>query len=216
MQDLNYSNPADENPQPPLAQPINGHAKVDTNNDPFAAGNFSMPGSDGPKSFDDVNVEVRVPNDEEFVRVSTEARHSITATLLVVSREDGYGKSYFLLTPQMSLWAKNQPSLRKFVKPMHLFLFVTQDGEYGIWPIRDSLDNWATSDLQVVETAKKFFTRRFTQGKVRKAHTSTSIDTEVRFPNKAMTGSDGILRQAFGEAFVITSVDHLAIKKLMR
>ena len=126
--------------------------------DPFAAENFTQT-DNATRSIEDLTIELRTPNDEEFVRVSTDPRHSLTAPLLVVSREDGYGKSYHLLTPTMRGWVKNQPSLQKFCKDMRLFLFVNQDGEFGLWPIRDSYDNWSVSDLQVVETAKKTWTR---------------------------------------------------------
>jgi hypothetical protein len=148
--------------------------------------------------------------------VSSDPRHSLTAPLLVVSREDGYGKSYHLLTPTMRGWVKNQPSLQKFCKDMRLFLFCNQDGEFGLWPIRDSFDNWSVSDLQVVEIAKKMWTRRYNAGKVRKAHSSTSITMEIEWPNKPMFGADGILAKVFGEAFVIASTDSATIKRLLR
>jgi hypothetical protein len=183
--------------------------------DPFAAENFTQ-SDNTTRSIEDLTIELRTPNDEEFVRVSTDPRHSLTAPLLVVSREDGYGKSFHLLTPMMRGWVKNQPSLQKFCKDMKLFLFVNQDGEFGLWPIRDSYDNWSVSDLQVVETAKKTWTRRYNAGKVRKGHTSTSITTEIEWPDKPMFGADGILAQVFGEAFVIASTDNATIKRLLR
>ena len=113
-------------------------------------------------------------------------------------------------------WVKNQPSLSKFCKTFRLFLYVNQDGEYGLWPVRDSYDNWSVSDLQVIETAKRVWTRRYNAGKVRKAHTSTSVETEVVWPDKPMFGSGGILAQVFGEAFVVTSPDNATIKRLLR
>jgi hypothetical protein len=182
--------------------------------DPFAAENFATE-SQAIADVSDLTIELGAPSDESFVRVSPDPRHSVLCTLLVVSREDGYGKSYFLLTPTMRGWALKQPSLKKFVKTMHLFLFVTQDGDYGLWPVRDSLDNWSVSDRQVVEIAKKTWARRYNQGKVRKAHTTTAIDAEPIFPNKDMFGQDGILAQVFGEAFVITSPDAPVIRKLL-
>jgi hypothetical protein len=203
-----------ENAQPEAYGPAATSGKPPAR-DPFAPENFS-PTSNAVKSVEDLTIELRTPNDEEFVRVSEDPRHHVVASLLVVSREEGFGKSYFLLTPEMRLWASNQPSLCKFVKTMHLFLFVNQDFEYGLWPVRHSLDNWSISDLQVVETAKKGWTRRYTMGKVRKSHTTTSIDTPADFPDKSMFGKDGILAQVFGEAFVITSQDSAAITKLMR
>jgi hypothetical protein len=67
-----------------------------------------------------------------------------------------------------------------------------------------------------VQLAKKNFTRRYTDGKVRKGHTTAAIPiAEVQFPDKALTGSDGILKQAFGEAFVINSTDHSVINRLL-
>jgi len=181
----------------------------------FSASNFT-PSDSTTRSIDDLTIELRTPNDEEFVMVSSNSAHTLTAPLMVVSREDGYGKSYHLLTPMMRGWAKNQPSLQKFVKDMRLFLFCNQDGEFGLWPIRDSFDNWSVSDLQVVETAKKMWTRRYNAGKVRKAHTSTSIEFQIEWPSKSMFGSDGILAQVFGDAFVISSVDNPTIKRLLR
>jgi hypothetical protein len=183
--------------------------------DPFAAENFTQ-SDNTTRSIEDLTIELRTPNDEEFVMVSPNPTHSVTAPLLVVSREDGYGKSYHLLTPTMRGWVKNQPSLQKFCKDMRLFLFCNQDGEFGLWPIRDSYDNWSVSDLQVVETAKKIWTRRYNAGKVRKGHTSTSITTEIEWPDKPMFGADGILAQVFGEAFVIASTDNATIKRLVR
>jgi hypothetical protein len=183
--------------------------------DVFSAANFTQSDS-ATRSIDDLTIELRVPNDEEFVMVSTNPAHTLTAPLMVVSREDGYGKSYHLLTPMMRGWAKNQPSLQKFCKDMRLFLFCNQDGEFGLWPIRDSFDNWSVSDLQVVETARKVWTRRYNAGKVRKAHTSTSIEFQIEWPSRSMFGADGILAQVFGEAFVISSVDNPTIKRLLR
>jgi hypothetical protein len=183
--------------------------------DPYAAENF-ISAADAPKSIDDLTIELKPPSDEEFVRVSPDSKHTIMATLLEVSREEGFGKSYFLLTPNMREWVSNQPSLKKFVKLMHLFLYLNQDGEYAVWPVKDSFNSWSTSDLQVVEAAKKVWVRRYTMGKVRKAHTTNSITTEIEFPDKGMTGADGILKVVFGEAFLISSVDHPVIRKLVR
>jgi len=45
---------------------------------------------------------------------------------------------------------KSQPSLKKFLKAMRIFLYVSSEGQYGLWLVRDSLDNWSVSDLQVV------------------------------------------------------------------
>ena len=184
--------------------------------DPFAAGNFAAEGEAVPAGIDDVSIEIGAPSDEEFVLVSSDPRHTLKANLLVVSREDGYGKSYFLLTPAVAAFCKSQPSLKKFVKVMRIFLYVTSEGGYGLWLIRDSLDNWSVSDLGVVQLAKKNFTRRYTDGKVRKGHTTTAIPiAEVQFPEKSLTGSDGILKQAFGEAFAINSTDHSVINRLL-
>jgi hypothetical protein len=113
---------------------IPGHTTtgvVDSQPDPFAAENFTTTSS-AATAGEVLTIELRTPNDEEFVRVSAEPRHHVFASLLVVNREEGYGKSYFLLTPPMRLWTCNQPSLCKFVKAMHLFLFINQDGEYGV------------------------------------------------------------------------------------
>jgi hypothetical protein len=184
--------------------------------DPFAASNFAAAGEEVPTSVDDMEIELGAPSDEEFVFVSSDPHHYVKGSLLVVSREDGYGKSYFLLTPSVILWAKQQPSLKKFVKVMHIFLYKVNEGGFGLWLVRDSLDNWSVSDLQVVNQAKKVFTRRFTDGKVRKGHSSDAIDTaEVVFPDKPLVGSDGLLKQAFGEAFVITTIDHPIINRLL-
>jgi hypothetical protein len=184
--------------------------------DPFAASNFAAAGEEVPTSIDDVAIELGAPSDEEFVFVSSEPRHYVKASLLVVSREDGYGKSYFLLTPSVMQWAKQQPSLKKFVKVMHIFLYKVNEGGYGLWLVRDSLDNWSVSDLQVVNQAKKVFTRRFTDGKVRKGHSSDAIETaEGVFPDKPLVGADGLLKQAFGEAFVIITPDHPVINRLL-
>jgi hypothetical protein len=184
--------------------------------DPFAASNFAAAGEEVPTSVDDMAIELGVPSDEEFVLVSTDPRHYVKANLLVVSREDGYGKSYFLLTPSVMLWAKQQTSLKKFVKVMHIFLYKVNEGGYGLWLVRDSLDNWSVSELQVVNQAKKIFTRRYNDGKVRKGHSSDAIDTsDVVFPDKPLVGADGLLKQAFGEAFVITSADHAVINRLL-
>jgi hypothetical protein len=184
--------------------------------DPFAASNFAADGEAVPTGIDDVHIEVGVPSDEQFVCVSSDPQHTLKANLLIVQRENGYGKSYFLLTPQVAAWAKSQPSLQKFVKVMRIFLYVTNEGEYGLWLIRDSLDNWSVSDLAVVQQAKKVYTRRYTQGKVRKGHPSTAITTEgVQFPDKSLTGSDGILKQAFGEAFAIGTTDHPVLNRLL-
>jgi hypothetical protein len=184
--------------------------------DPFAASNFAAAGEEVPTSIDDMAIELGVPSDEEFVYVSSDSRHYVKANLLVVNREDGYGKSYFLLTPSVMLWAKQQTSLKKFVKVMHIFLYKVNEGNYGLWLVRDSLDNWSVSELQVVGQAKKIFTRRYNDGKVRKGHSSDAIDTtEVVFPDKPLVGADGLLKQAFGEAFVITTIDHPVINRLL-
>jgi len=184
--------------------------------DPFAASNFAAAGEEVPTSTEDLPIELGVPSDEEFVYVSSDPRHYVKANLLVVKRDDGYGKSYFLLTPNVMAWAKAQPSLKKFVKTTHIFLYKANEGGYGLWLIRDSLDNWSTSELQVVNQAKKVFTRRYNDGKVRKGHSSDAITTtDVAFPNKPLVGSDGLLKQAFGEAFVITNTDHPLLNKLL-
>jgi hypothetical protein len=200
------------NPSGKVSSPVQPAAT----DDPFAASNFAAAGEEVPTSIDDMAIELGVPSDEEFIFVSSDPRHYIKANLLVVSREDGYGKSYFLLTPSVMLWAKQQTSLKKFVKVMHVYLYKVHEGNYGLWLIRDSLDNWSVSELQVVNQAKKVFTRRYNDGKVRKGHSSDAIDTrEVVFPDKPLVGADGLLKQAFGEAFVITTKDHPVINRLL-
>jgi hypothetical protein len=222
----------DENDNP-FAEPTedhskpNGHAKPNgrakppieplPTDDPFAAGNFAADGEAVPTGIDDVSIEVGVPSDEEFVLVSSDPRHALKANLLVVKREDGYGKSYFLLTPAVAAFCKSQSSLKKFYKAMRIFLYVTAEGGFGLWLIRDSMDNWSVSDLAVVNQAKKIYTRRFTEGKIRKGHSSDAIPLDqFQFPDKPMTGPDGILKQAFGEAFAISSIDHPVINRLLK
>ncbi len=187
-----------------------------SSDDAFAAGNFAAEGEQVPTGIDDLNIAIGAPSDEEFVLVSSDPRHFLKANLLVVAREDGYGKSYFILTPPVAAFLKAQPSLKKFVKTYRIFLYVTNEGAHGLWLVRDSLDNWSVSDLQVVNQAKRVFTRRYNDGKVRKGHPSNAIPTEgVVFPDKMLTGADGILKQAFGEAFAITTTDHPVINRLL-
>jgi hypothetical protein len=214
----NGKSPAEAQPraQATASSPITPPIQAMSSDDPFAASNFAVEGDQVPTGIDDLNIEVGAPSDEEFVFVSSDPRHYLKANLLVVQREDGYGKSYFLLTPSVMAFAKAQPSLKKFVKTYHVYLYATNEGGFGLWLIRDSLDNWSVSDLQVANMAKKVFTRRYTDGKVRKGHTSTAIATEgASFPDKALTGQDGILKQAFGEAFVITTNDHPVLNRLL-
>jgi hypothetical protein len=204
-----FGEPIDENESKSPMQPL-------ADDDPFAASNFVADGEEVPAGIDDVNIEVGAPSEEEFVFVSSDPRHTLKANLLVVKREDGYGRSYFLLSPSVAAFCKNG-SLKKFVKHMRIFLYITNEGGYGLWLIRDSLDNWSVSDLAVAQTAKKVFTRRYTDGKVRKGHSSSALPTDtVLFPDKALTGPDGILGQAFGEAFVIKSIDHPVINRLLK
>jgi hypothetical protein len=185
--------------------------------DPFAAGNFTSDGDETPAETDDLEISVGVPDDEVFVLVSDDPRHHVQATLLVVKREDTFGKNYFLLMPLVATWARSQPSLKKFVKKMHIYLYKEDEGGFGLWLVRDSLDSWSVSERAVVNTAKTTFTRRYSAGKVRKAHTSDAIDvTAVEWPDKSLTGAGGLLSQAFGEAFVITSIDHPVLVQLMK
>lgn len=184
--------------------------------DPFAASNFVADGEVSTPDTDDLTLELGAPSDEEFVYVSSDPRHHVKATVLVVKRDDGFGKSYFLPTPAVAAWAKSQPSLKKFVKTMHIFVYRIADGGHGLWLVRDSLDNWSVTDLQVVNQAKVAFTRRFTDGNIRKGHSSDAIDTsDVVFPDKPLVGKDGLLAAAFGEAFVIISNDHPVLNKLL-
>lgn len=185
--------------------------------DPFAAANYTSDGDEASPETDDLEISYGVPDDEVFVLVSDQPRHHILATLLVVKREDTFGKNYFLLSPLVATWAKAQPSLKKFVKKMHIFLYKEDEGNYGLWLVQDSLNSWSVSELAVVNTAKKVFTRRYTAGKVRKPHTSDSIDmTVVEWPDKDLTGSDGLLKQAFGETFAIGTINHPVLVKLMK
>lgn len=212
QEDRHETPAAAQRPRPPIP-PI----EPPPSDDPFAAGNFGADGEDVPSGIDDVSIEVGVPGDDEFVYVSSDPRHSLKANLLVVKREDGYGKSYFLVTPSVAAFCKSQSSLKKFFKVMRIFLYITAEGGYGLWLIRDSMDNWSVSDLTVVNQAKKIFTRRFTEGKVRKGHPSDAIPTDtVQFPDKPFTGPGGILQQAFGEAFVITTIDHPVVNHLLK
>jgi hypothetical protein len=203
-------------------QPPNGkthhHPPVESLDpgDPFSAANFPPAGQEVPTSADDLSIDVGVPDDESFVFVSSDPRHYVRATLLIVKAVEGFGKSYYLLTPAMATWAKTQASIKKFVKASHIFLYKIQDGDYGLWVIRDSLDSWAVSELQVALQAKTAFTRRFAEAKQRKGHSSDAIPTaDVIFPDKALTGSDGLLKQAFGAAFVITDQNHPTLAKLL-
>ena len=185
------------------------------NDDPFAANNFPQDADAAPET-DDLELSVGVPDDDVFVMVSDDPRHHIKASLLIVKREDTFGKNYFLLTPNVATWVKSQPSLKKFCKSMHIFLFKAYEGNYGLWLVRDSLDSWSVSEMAVVNQAKTVYTRRYTAGKVRKGHVSDAIDaTPIEWPDKTLVGSDGLLKQAFGEAFVITTTDHPVLTKLM-
>jgi hypothetical protein len=196
----------------PVSAPIEPMSSAD----PFAASNFAAEGEQVPTGIDDMQIQIGAPSDEEFVFVSSDPRHYLKGNLLVVAREDGYGKSYFICAPNVTQFLKAQPSLKKFVKTYNIYLYVTSEGAYGLWLVRDSFDNWSLSDLQVVSQAKKSFTRRYNDGKVRKGHSSTAIPTEgVSFPDKALVGSDGLLKQAFGEAFAISTTNHQVIKRLL-
>jgi hypothetical protein len=185
--------------------------------DPFAASNFAAEGAVVPTGIDDVQIEVGVPTEEEFVHVSNDPRHSLKANLLVVKREDGYGKSYFLLTPTVAAYCKTQPSLKKFYKVMNIYFYVNSEGAFGLWLVRDSMDNWSVSDMAVINQAKKIYTRRYTEGKLRKGHPSDAIPLDqFPFPDRPMIGSDGLLKQAFGDAFVITKLDHPVLLRLLK
>jgi hypothetical protein len=184
--------------------------------DPFAASNFAAAGEEVPTSTDDSQIDVGVPSDEDFVYVSSDPRHYLKATFLIVKATEGFGKTHFLLTPKVAAWIKTQPSLKKFVKVCHVYLYKVADGGYGLWLIKDSLDNWSVSELAVVNSAKKMFTRRYNDGKLRKGHTSDAIPTaDVVFPDRALTGADGLLKVAFGEAFAIADVNHPTILRLL-
>ena len=186
------------------------------NDDPFAAANFAADGEAVPTGIDDVSIEVGAPSDEEFVlRQFRSAAQPEGEPSRRQARRRLRQEPTSLLTPAVAAFCKSQSSLKKFFKAMRIFLYVTSEGGYGLWLIRDSLDNWSVSDLGVVQQAKKIFTRRYTDGKVRKGHTSNAIPIDrVQFPDKALTGSDGILKQAFGEAFAINSTDHPVINRL--
>ena len=210
-QDYNLENdplsaPDDQPPVEPLAAC-----------DPFAASNFVADGEVSTPDADDFTLELGVPSNEEFCLVSSDPRHHVKATVLVVKSDgDGFGKSYFLLTPAVATWAKQQVSLKKFIKTMHIFVYKVADGGYGLWLVRDSLDNWSVSELQVVNQAKRIFTRRFTDGAIRKGHPGEAYDTSnVVFPDKPLVGKDGLLAAAFGEAFVIVSNDHPVLNRLL-
>jgi hypothetical protein len=206
IEDDPFSAPEDQSPVQPLAP-----------DDPFAASNFVADDEVSAPDADDFTLELGVPSDEEFCLVSSDPRHHVKATVLVVkSDSDGFGKSYFLLSPAVAIWAKQQVSLKKFIKTMHIFVYKVADGGYGLWLVRDSLDNWSISELQVVNQAKRVFTRRFTDGKARKGHPSEAIDTsDVVFPDKPLVGKDGLLAAAFGEAFVIVSNGHPVLNRLL-
>ena len=108
--------------------PITPPIQAMSSDGPFAATNFAAEGDQVPTGIDDLNIEVGAPSDEEFVLVSSDPRHMLKANMLVVNREDGYGKSYFLLTPPVAAFVKSQPSLKKFLKPMRIFLYITSEG----------------------------------------------------------------------------------------
>jgi hypothetical protein len=205
-----------KNPPPPFQPPTPPVQPLDAA-DPFSAENFPPQGEDVPTPIDDLAIEVGVPDDEIFVCVSPDPRHHIKATLLIVKKEgDGFGKTYYFLTPLVAAWAKAQSSLKKFVKQVHIFLYKDVDGNHGLWIVRDSLDTWAVSELQVALQAKTVFTRRFAEGKQRKGHSSDAIPVgDVKFPDRALIGSDGLLKQAFGAAFVITDVNHPTLNRLL-
>jgi hypothetical protein len=200
-------------------QPVNGHAPAvqpPPADDPFSASNFAADGQEVPTSADDLQIDVGVPSDEDFVFVSSDPRHYLKGTFLIVKATEGFGRAYFLLTPAVAAWCKSQPSLKKFVKVCHVFLYKVADAGYGLWLVKDSLDNWSVSELAVVNAAKKMFARRYNDGKLRKAHTTDAIPTaDVEFPDKPLTGQHGLLKIAFGEAFVITDTNHSTILRLM-
>jgi hypothetical protein len=221
----------DSEPQPTI-QPSNGHAgnggvPIDPvthtmvsplpDDDPFSATNTVAAGQEVPTDSSDFEIDISgAPSDEDFVYVSSDPRHHVLAHLLTVTREEGFGKSHFFLTTPVATWAKQQPSLKKFVKLVNIYLFKVNEGGYGLWFIRESLDNWSVSDKQVLGQAKKIFTRRYTDKKVRKGHSSDAIPVaDVQFPDLPMTGRDGLLSMAFGEAFVIADTDHNVIKRLL-
>ncbi len=213
----------------PIAAPTrktkktNGHAETPAPvvepipaDDPFSASNFAAEGEPVPTGVDDLQIDVGVPSDEDFVLVSTDPRHYLKAPFLVVKAAEGFGKTHFLLTPKVAAWVKTQPSLKKFVKVCYVFVYKIADAGYGLWLIKDSLDNWSVSELAVVNQAKKMFTRRFNDGKLRKGHSSDAIPTaDVVFPDLALTGADGLLKLAFGEAFAIADVNHPVINRLL-
>lgn len=188
------------------------NAEPSTAYDPYSAINFAEAEETGVLSLDEENITVGRPDAESFFRVSPNTNHTMTTTLLVVTREDGFGKAYFLLAPAMAKWAKAQVSLKKFVKQVKLYLTVNGDGEYGLWPVRNSLDAWAVSENQVALTAMTNWTRIYASGKVFKAQTASGDDRVPEFPSQPLRE---LLRLAFGDAFLITAHDHPVVKKLL-
>jgi hypothetical protein len=194
----------------PVVQPLES-------DDPFDASNFLADGEESVPDVDDWTLEIGAPSDEEFCFVSSEPRHHVKATFLVV-KPDGeeFGKCYFFFTPVVAAWAKQQKSLKKFVKTMHVFVAKVADGGYRLWLVRDALDSWSVSELQVVNQAKKTFTRRFNDGKARKGQLSDAFETsDVVFPDKPLVGKDGLLAAAFGKEFAISSTDHPVLNRLL-
>jgi hypothetical protein len=192
----------------------NGSKNTETfaNYDPYSAINFAEQDEAGGVSTEEENISVGRPGAEDFFRASPDPNHVMMTTLLVVTREDGYGKAYFLLVPAMAKWARAQVSLKKFVKQVKLYLTVNGDGEYGLWPVRNSLDAWAVSENQVALTAMASWTRIYASGKVFKAQTAVGDERVPEFPNQSLRD---LLRLAFGDAFLITSQEHPVIKKLL-
>ncbi|MGO9338022.1 MAG: hypothetical protein ACLPY1_10995 [Terracidiphilus sp.] len=188
------------------------NAEPSTGYDPYSEINFAESDETGAVSMEEENITVGRPDAESFFRVSPNPNHTMTTTLLVGPLEDGYGKAYFLLAPAMAKWAKAQVSLKKFVKQVKLYLTVNGDAEYGLWPVRNSLDAWAVSENQVALTAMTNWVRIYASGKVFKAQMAVGDDRAPEFPSQSLRE---LLRLAFGDAFLITSQEHPVVKKLL-
>jgi hypothetical protein len=159
-------------------------------------------------------IPVGKPKSQFFIRVHPDPAFRSVYGILKLSAEGKIGDEFYVVDLPLLDELAGEPQL----KPHTLYIYVTKQGNLGVWPIPYSeeggrVNDWARTSTIGAEKAMSVWVRIVPN--VGMGYNDILVaNSDLGKPKWSDLPYEEILRVAFKSEGIITSLDHMAIKKL--
>ena len=157
-------------------------------------------------------IPVGKPKNQTFVRVHSDPAFHKIYGIETVQEEGRITKDHYIVAPNMV------PVLSGEFHPATLYVGITKQGNLFVWPIKlpeegGRANNWARTEMLAAEKAMSSWIRIVANQSAGYNDILVS-DSDLGEPKWPDLSYDEILRVAFRQEGIITSVDHPVVKQL--